>query len=83
MFDGNDRKVMENFRAGLRAGPHGERGATGALRASVPVVDSRPVPDPEDLMRATCSAYAADRLDVYEFLERMDTIGPSDPAVNS
>ena len=27
-------------------------------------------------MRAACSAYAADRLDVYEFLERMDAIGP-------
>ena len=33
------------------------------------------MPDPEDLMRAACSAFTADQLDVYEFLERMDAIG--------
>ena len=33
------------------------------------------MPDPEDLMRAACSAYAADQIDVYEYLERVDAIG--------
>ena len=63
MFDGNDRKVMENFRAGLRA-------TAPRTRAT-----ASPVPDPEDLMRAACSAFTADQLDVYEFLERVDEIG--------
>ena len=74
MFDGNDRKVMENFRAGLRAAPPRARGSASAPRAS-PAVDLRPVPDPEDLMRAACSAFAADQVDVFEFLERVDAIG--------
>ena len=64
---------MENFRAGLRAAPPRAGGTASSPRAS-PAVDLRPVPDPEDLMRAACSAFTADRLDVYEFLERMDAI---------
>ena len=72
--DGNDRKVLEDFRAGLRAAPPRARGSASAPRAS-PAVDLRPVPDPEDLMRAACSAFTADRIDVYEYLERVDAIG--------
>ena len=74
MFDGNDRKVMENFRTGLRASSPRARGAAGVPRAPGPV-ELRGVPDPEDLMRAACSAYAADQIDVYEYLERVDAIG--------
>ena len=73
MFDGNDRKVMESFRAGLRTAPACKLSGASA-RASV-LADLRPVPDPEDLMRAACSAFAADRLDVYEYPERVDAIG--------
>ena len=74
MFDGNDRKVMENFRAGLRATAPRTRATASPPRASA-AGDLRRVPDPEDLMRAACSAFTADQLDVYEFLERMDAIG--------